>query len=157
MPRTYEPIARTTLTTSGSVTLSSIPSGYTDLVLQISAQSASTSYLGIRFNGDSGSNYSRTGLQDAGGGYSFRQSNQTIAGINGVRQGADSFGNILIYINNYSNTTTNKTFLYEGHESNSVNEIGACLWRNTAAITSIYIDGPFNPGSTFTLYGIKAA
>lgn len=157
MPKTYTPIARTTLTTSGSVTLSSIPAGYTDLVLQISAQSTVTSYLGIRFNGDSGSNYSRTGLQDPGGGASFRQSNQTIAGVNGIRQGADSFGNISIYINNYSNTTTYKTFLYEGHEFNSVNEIGVCLWRNTSAINSIFIDGPFNSGSTFTLYGIKAA
>jgi len=39
---------------------------------------------------------------------------------------------------------------------------GVALWRNTAAITQIdleYFDtaGTFDTGSTFSLYGIKAA
>jgi hypothetical protein len=61
---------------------------------------------------------------------------------------------------NYSNTTTNKSVL--GRASNPSANTTACvgLWRNTAAITSVSVYGVganFTVGSTFTLYGIKAA
>ena len=64
---------------------------------------------------------------------------------------------------NYSNTTTNKTVLARGNRASSgvVAQVG--MWGNTSAITSITIDNVdsasanFVAGSTFTLYGIKAA
>ena len=61
----------------------------------------------------------------------------------------------------YSNTSTNKSVLvrYGSASQGTMAQIG--LWRNTVAITSLEIttDGgqTFNTGSTFTLYGIKAA
>ena len=68
MPATYEPISTTTLGSAvNSVTLSSIPATYTDLVLVWKGSfSASGSGVGVRFNGDSGANYSENQLAAAG-------------------------------------------------------------------------------------------
>jgi hypothetical protein len=61
---TYTPIATQTLgSAAASVTFSSIPQGYTDLILVINyATSASTGNALLRFNSDTGSNYSETAL-----------------------------------------------------------------------------------------------
>ncbi len=73
----------------------------------------------------------------------------------------DSIVNCTEHINvmNYSNTTTYKTIL--SRSSDLYTEASVNLWRNTAAITSIIIGAQgaytFSAGSTFTLYGIKAA
>jgi hypothetical protein len=71
-------------------------------------------------------------------------------------------GNMVIQINNYSNSTTFKTPLIRTNTGPSWGTVFAIvgLWRNTAAITSITFTpdtGNFDTGSTFTLYGIKAA
>jgi hypothetical protein len=61
---TYFPIATTTLgSSSASVTLSSIPSTYTDLLLvcNLTANTAPLN-MGIRFNSDTSSLYSGTAL-----------------------------------------------------------------------------------------------
>jgi hypothetical protein len=61
---------------------------------------------------------------------------------------------------NYSNATTYKTALARTSED-GVAAAYVGLWRSTSAITSITIDkgssDNFASGSTFTLYGIKAA
>jgi hypothetical protein len=69
----------------------------------------------------------------------------------------------IMQIMNYSNATTNKTVIARqntgGSASGAAAHVG--LWRNTAAITAItiicYNGINFVSGSTFTLYGIKAA
>ena len=68
MAVTYTPITSNTLTSAtASVTFSSISGTYTDLVLVVSAQSASTNVdLAMRFNSDSGTNYSNTRLYGTG-------------------------------------------------------------------------------------------
>ena len=62
---------------------------------------------------------------------------------------------------NYSNTTTFKTMIARGGRGNTDGLAFMCnLWRNTAAITSITsltTSGNYIAGSTFHLYGIKAA
>ena len=65
-----------------------------------------------------------------------------------------------IDIMNYSNATTFKTCLVRAGAANNSTLATVGLWRNTAAITSVSItcDGAnFVIGSTFSLYGIKAA
>ena len=59
---TYTPIASHTASGSeSSITFSSIPQGYTDLVLVFLGKVDSGSGdLGLRFNADTGSNYSTT-------------------------------------------------------------------------------------------------
>lgn len=159
---TYTPIATTTLGSAQvSYTFSSIPQGYTDLVLVYSGSSASANQsLDVRLNSDTGSNYSYTVLYGSGSAaQSFRSSNSSYGRVGNFGTG---IGNIIAQFQNYSNTTTNKTWLSRSNDAGVDVIAFANLWRNTAAITSIQvgnIGGGLNiaVGSTFTLYGIKAA
>ena len=165
MPKTYEPIATQTLgSSSASVTFSSIPATYTDLVLVLQAGTATNDNLGIRFNSDTGSNYSNTALSGNGSTVvSFRASNATSI----IPQYHFVFNNnlnsnVIIQVQNYSNTTTNKTLLARSNNAGVSTDVGVGLWRNTAAITSVTLIGgsfgySFITGSTFTLYGVKSA
>lgn len=170
MPSTYEPIAQYTLTTSqASITFSSIPGTYTDLVLVSSAKSliaGATDSFGISVNGI-GSGYSRTYLQGDG---SSAQSGRQTAQIRIVSDyvmgtaGSD-YGVYTWNFMNYSNTTTNKTVLFRGSNTSNAGGFNAeaivYLVPTTSAITSLVLatmNGPnWAAGSTFALYGIKAA
>lgn len=160
MPSTYEPIATQTLgSAASSVTFSSIPSTYTDLVLVMNytVTGANDQFINIQFNGDTGSNYSNTNLfGDGSSATSNRNSNATSvrAAFYGSAQ-----SNAIVNIMNYSNTTTNKTVVSRDN-TNTFVVSRVNLWRNTSAISSMVIaPSGFNlaTGSTFTLYGIKAA
>lgn len=164
MPATYEPIATNTLTAdTASVTFSSLPSGYTDLVLVINSKGSVTNYPAIRVNGDTGTNYSRT--QVGGNGTSAgsnRDTNSSLAYINGVSGNDSSNFNYVATVNfmNYSNTTTYKTFISRSSNAGNGTDATVNMWRSTAAINSITIllnTGDYITGSTFTLYGIKSA
>lgn len=165
MALTYEPIQTTTLTsTQASVTFSSISSAYTDLVLiiQAKATSGSQNTMGLQFNSDTGTNYSRTSIQGNGtSATSTRGSNESMFYF-AYDAGADNTfaGNYIIHINNYSNSTTYKTALARSNNANTATQARIGLWRSTSAINSIKILGDsltYDVGSTFTLYGIKAA
>jgi hypothetical protein len=159
MPSTYEPIATQTLgSDAASVTFSSIPSTYTDLVLVSNYRlNTGDNFLILRFNSDTGSNYSFTNLYGEGTApASDRSSNQTSARI-AFYGSAQS--NSIVNIMNYSNTTTNKTAVSRDN-TNTYVVARANLWRNTSAITSITIltaSPNITSGSTFTLYGVKSA
>ena len=168
MAITYEPIATTTTTTaSPAITFSSISGTYTDLVLVISirANSTPTSFgTGIRFNSDTGSNYSRTLVYGSGSSAtSVRTTNQDRIFFSAGPTAANTFNIIRLNIMNYSNSTTYKTVIARNDDIADVTSATAALWRNTNAITSItitpYDDNAtgFATGCTFTLYGIKAA
>jgi hypothetical protein len=61
---------------------------------------------------------------------------------------------------NYSNTVTNKTVIARGNTTDFAVRASVGQWRSTAAITSIAVkmgSSQFAAGSSFTLYGIKAA
>lgn len=161
MPATYEPIATTTLSTSATdITFSAIPATYTDLVLVFRGNNTSAGNRAgyLQFNSDTGSNYSSTYIQgDGSSAASARASSATQA----------LFGNVLnddtttiIQIQNYSNTTTYKTFLSRANSASTVVQAFVSLWRSTSAITSIklYLNADnFASGTIATLYGIKAA
>jgi len=164
---TYTPLSTQTLSASAtSVTFTGIPQTYTDIVavLNMKATSGSTSGVGMRFNNDSASNYSFTYLNGNGStAVSARNSNQ--AGISvgptnfAITEAANTFSPSVVHIQNYANTTTNKTAISRGN--NAANGVAATvgLWRNTAAINRIdfyMFAGNFDTGSTFTLYGIGA-
>ena len=166
MATTYEPIATTTLgTATSNYTFSSIPSTYTDLVLIISSTVATvnnSSY--IQFNGNaSGNYYSITYLSGSGSTTQsgrYNDYNSPYIEWNGVPGASGNPCITIVNIMNYSNTSVNKTFLSRANNSSYGSDAIVGLWRNTAAINSIKIIQPtynFNVGSTFTLYGIKAA
>jgi hypothetical protein len=162
---TYTPIASQTLTgTASSVTFSNIPQNFTDLVLVTNADVTSAgASINIRFNLDSGSNYSYTTMYGNGSTVaSTRGSNRTSSYIAGfVAPNTALEHTTITHIQNYSNTTTNKTFLSRSNRASASNSPGAealvGLWRNTSAISTIVVapdSGSFDTGSTFNLYGI---
>lgn len=162
---TYTPIATTTLSSNqATITFNSF-SGYTDLVLIVSAKQTpalNTQY--IRFNADTGSNYSYTILTANGSSaLSTKYSNQDAwySGYYGVPP-TDSFGIEIYNFENYASTTTYKTGLSRTNRASGGVDAMVGLWRNNNAITSITygITGTsafLTSGSTFTLYGILEA
>lgn len=165
---TYEAIATQTLASTSTTTVSftSIPSTYTDLVIVIIGANQNGSRIRYRFNNDSGSNYSRTSLTGNGSSAaSYQGSNNTEADLN-VIGGSTTISSpmtIISNIQNYSNTTTNKTLITRFGSNDSAaaaTEATVNLWRSTAAINrvdAIAQGGNWIAGTTFSLYGIKAA
>jgi len=152
---TYTPLATTTLASSASsVTFSSIDQSYGDLVLVISGTTASATTPIMRFNSDSGSNYSWVRMDGDG-------SNDTSA--SGTYTGA-SFGRIgtaqsviIAQIMDYSATDKHTTILSRGNLPNDRTRAMATRWANTSAITSAEVIADattFDTGTTLSLYGI---
>lgn len=167
MAITYEPISTTTLgSAAATVTFSSIPGTYTDLVLVCNGGiTIAAGNAHLRFNSDTGSNYSFTDITGTGSAASSaRGTNQTSCILNSYGYPENDMNwNCLVHIMNYSNTTTYKTLLSRSNQADNGVSALVGLWRSTAAITSIDIisifsgSPQFSIGSTFTLYGIKAA
>jgi hypothetical protein len=155
---TYTPIATQTLSSNqSSVTFSSIPSTYTDLILVISGSTTSFLNTGIQLNSDTGTNYSWTRIYgDGSAAASSRASNTSNGYVNDIRT---SISTTIVHFQNYSNTTTYKTILSRDSGASGLVEAWVNLWRSTSAINSIYLfpGGSFAAGSMFTLYGIASA
>ena len=162
MPKTYEPIATTTLgSASATVTFSSIPGTYTDLILVWTGTLTSgTSVWGLQYNSDTAANYSWTSLRGDGSAASSARdtgSTRINCGWIGTSQTTE-----LVHIMNYSNATTNKTNISRNNSTAASTYVAANvgLWRSTSAINSVTArtdSSTFATGCIFTLYGIKAA
>jgi hypothetical protein len=173
MANTYTLIASNTLSSSAaSVTFSSIPATYTDLVLKMSARasgSGSLAGLAIKFNGSTTSIYSNTNLfAYSSSGTSDRTTNAaSIPAMDNITDGggtANTFSSNELYIPNYTASANKPTSLSSVVEKNTATNFewlvynGAGLFRDTAAISSIALTtnaGSFVSGSSFFLYGIK--
>jgi hypothetical protein len=157
---TYTPIATQTLSSAtSSLTFSSIPQGYTDLILVIAGNNSSSTYSPyIQFNGDTSTNYSITNLYGDGSTAASTRSNSTSTAYFGSL-GATQ-GNAIVQIQNYSNSTTYKTALIRINDAGFRVYASTILWRSTAAITSLTVfnesPGTFASGTTFSIYGIAA-
>jgi hypothetical protein len=119
--------------------------------------------FGLRFNSDTGTNYSNTYLVGigTGSGIGGRGVNFTYADCGYLSANSGNPNTRIVNIMNYANTTTNKTVISRASSVNGSQTTSyANIWRNTAAITSITIltlASNYSTGTTFTLYGIKAA
>jgi hypothetical protein len=155
---TYVPIA--TQTTSGSVSsvsFSSIPSTYQDLVLVANAIGSTALDLYATFNSDTGSNYSRTYIY--GNGSSAGSGRDTSTAYIGIASINTTPSPNIIQIMNYANTSTYKTTLSRVNTSGAT-DATVGLWRSTAAINAITLttsSGTIAANSSFTLYGLAAA
>jgi hypothetical protein len=161
MASTYTPIATQTLgSTTQTVTFSSIPSTYTDLVIVANGTATTAVSVLLRFNGDTASNYSVTYVDGNGtSATSYRDTNYT-GGYGGSFYNTTSPTVSTINIMNYANSTTYKTALNRTSYPAGFTIASVSLWRNTAAINSVSMTANLNgfaTGTTFTLYGIKAA
>ena len=160
---TYTPIATQSVSAQSTVSFTSIPSTYTDLILVAVAKS-STAGSGannyrVQFNGDTATNYSETYI--AGNGTtasSGRDTSSNVIYIGDVAQTSGVAGTTIIQIMNYSNATTYKSVLGRGNVAGTETSAAVGLWRSTAAINRVDI---FMTSATvtgdFTLYGIAAA
>ena len=172
---TYNFIATQTVSGSSTatITFSNIPQNYTDLVLVSNARSSRSGFVSstlvAAFNGDTSSaRYSQTLLY--GTGSSASSARTTSGNYTGIivdyvpaASSADgSLGTAVTQIMNYSSNNMYKTWLTKSGDGNDHN-MGASveLWQSNNPITSIAISeilgNYITSGSTFTLYGIKAA
>ena len=160
MAATYEPIASTTLgSAASSITFSSIPADYTDLVIVVTGANSEGSELGIQLNGDSSTNYSWTWIQGTGSAAnSGRASNAPRARIGSFTTGGPHYAHATVM--SYANANVYKTVLSSmDRVGNSVARIVG-LWRNTSAVNEVKVIveyGSLQTGTTASLYGIKAA
>jgi hypothetical protein len=172
MANTYTLIEGKTLTTTAaSVTFTSIPQTYTDLLIKFSARSTSTAgadiyaNLRVQFNSDTGNNYNGillfANLGNPGSGSYTSQSGNLFSYANGNVTTASTFSNMEIYIPNYTGSnkkTSSVDGVVENNASNGFVEMAAEIWTGTSAITTIdlvSIYGSHTANSTFYLYGIK--
>jgi hypothetical protein len=171
---TYVALKSTTLgSDTKTVSITSIPQGYTDLVLIANCRSSRADYDDAMYlqvgNGsiDTGSNYSKTFMSGANGSAgSGRNSNLTYidSRLSAASATNTPFSPNIFQFQNYSNITTYKTTLFRWNEPPSGGTdygIAAAvgLWRSTAAIDTITFTcavANFTAGSTFTLYGVAA-
>ncbi len=149
---TYIPLANITLGSSASsVTFSSIPGTYRDLVLVVNHTKSTLTGLYIRYNGDAGANYS--GVYMVGGGSYLTSGLSTEPGY------ADTLSTQVLQVMDYSATDKHKTSLLRSDHAAGQTVAWALRWANTSAITSLAFvtaSGTFQTGSTFALYGIAS-
>lgn len=162
MASTYTPIATTTLgSAAASITFNSLGS-YTDIRVVVVGTTASNGQdFSIRFNGDSGSNYSWTILQGNGSSaISARGSNTTYGFLIGSSSNTTPTM-ATADIQSYAGSPYKTVISRGGDVGNGYVQAVVSTWRNTAAITSITIlsagGANLSTGTTATIYGIKAA
>jgi hypothetical protein len=161
---TYDLIASNVLGSSAaSVTFSSIPATYRDLILVIDASSADPTAMQTRFNSDSGANYGYVRATVDGAG-----SITSAAAFGATSLVNPSFSPIyenatvhIIQVMDYSATDKHKTVLsrYNYGTGGVYNGVAmtADRWANTAAINTISVgvnSSNFASGSSFYLFGI---
>jgi hypothetical protein len=168
----YESIATATGTgSSGTITFSSISSGYTHLQLRMLTRDAFATtgidYVKLRFNSDTGTNYARHQLKGDGATATatgaITLDNILLYGHPLGSNTANVMGTYVVDILDYASTAKYKTVRsLSGCDLNATGQIliTSGLWLNTNAVSTITIDAGgtfFTTSSTFALYGIKAA
>lgn len=167
---TYKLIASSTVGAGGasSITFSSIPQTYTDLVIKYSLRSSrggsSTYGFAVSFNSSSANTSGRllTGNGSSAASVSFSGlmslGNEVLSTVT-----ANTFGNGELYIPNYAGSNNKSASVDNVTENNGTTafaELIANLWANSAAITSITLDGygaNFVQYSSAYLYGVSNA
>ena len=163
-PASFESIATVTVGSGGSasITFSSIPATYTHL--QIRSANRGGSSGNVRFNGDTGNNYTRHYLEGNGtSGVSGSGTSQPYIDIFGNTTTASIVAINIIDIFDYANTNKYKTVRnLSGIDENGSGYVGiqGGLWMSNSAISSITLTsagGNFAQYSSVALYGIKGA
>lgn len=166
MPATYTPLATTTLgSATSTISFTGLSSSYTDLRIVIFCiDTSSYSNLQMRFNSDTGTNYSTTYLNGNGGipGTSTYTSRGWIDAINWTAGVSLTPAMIIIDVMSYNAAVHKNALLQQAMDRNgaSASAISIGRWMNTAAITRIDFTlsgGNFGANTQATLYGIVRA
>ena len=170
MANTFVLISSSTLGSStSSVTFSSIPSTYTDLVLKwssrdgrsnvensiyLSFNATTTGYSDIWMRGNGSAVFTSS---DTGNAYVYIP-----FGSDGSTATASTYSLGEVYLPNYTAAKAKPVFISNGEETNAATAyiaVTAGMWNNTAAVSSITMtsasSNSFLSGSSFYLYGIK--
>jgi hypothetical protein len=167
---TYTKIASNTVGSGGvaSVTFSSIPATYTDLVIKVSGRSARAGQqadnLFMTLNGTT-TNFTTMSLSGNGASASSTSNPTRYASfaVDAATSTASTFSSHEIYIPNYTSSSYKSYSVDSVSETNATgaqSDLFAGLWSNTAAITTILLQPEVSTWvqySTFTLYGISNA
>jgi hypothetical protein len=150
---TYIALATTTLgSAASSVTFTSIPGTYKDLILVFDGTPTSTADTILYFNSDTtNGNYST--VEMVGDGSSTSSSTFLSTGAVYTSQRANFIFNIM----DYSATDKHKTSLIRNNAPANNVRARAYRWANTSAVTSVSFrtqSSTFAAGSTFSLYGV---
>ena len=156
---TYTPLATVTLGgTASSVTFSSIPATYRDLIVVYNFLGSTSAFTNFIVNSDSTANKGRVSM--IGGLTPFSASSSTDGDFyTGVLNTTNRTSGV-VQLMDYSATDKHKTFLARWGEFQSSDQFVnayAYRWPSTSAITSINFrtsSGNFAIGATFNLYGI---
>lgn len=167
---TWKTIQSVTVGSGGQASLefTNIPATYTDLAVLISPRNETTSgQMTMVFNNSTTSDYNRSKVfGESGGEYAGSSTGQTVFNYIDLplsSYGANSFGNVFVYIPNYAGSLR-KSFSVDSVETNG--NVTTCyvefhggIRTNTDAITNVKFainDGnDFNQHTTAVLYGIK--
>ncbi len=152
----------------GSINFSSIPSTYTDLVLNFSTRSNSTDGADafdtvIRFN-NATTNLNFLSIRGDGSGVNANAlTDRMLRTTDPSNYTASTFSNVSIYLPNYSNSSYNKSFsvdsVIENNATGSAQILIAGLWSQTTAINQLTLVpvGNFVQYSSAYLYGIVSS
>jgi hypothetical protein len=147
---------------AASITFTSIPQTFTDLYLVFSVRpDSATTDTQISFNGNT-ANFSRRHVFGNGSSAGSSNASDRYIGSNpNSSYTANTFGNHLMYIPNYTASLAKSYFadsVAENNATTSVQVILAGLWNDTSAITSLSLSvfgsGNFVQYSSASLYGI---
>ena len=172
----FQSIATTTVGSggTGTITFSSIPSSYKHLQLRSISRTNrgtfSSDTILVRFNSDTGSNYSYHLLYAQGSSvFAFAGTSATSmqAPTATTTASANPYAGGVLDVLDYGSTVKNKTLRVLGGFDNNTGTSGSegyvtfasGLWMNTAAVNTITLTPQngtlFSEYSSFALYGIK--
>jgi len=163
----YESIATVSVGSGGqaNVEFTSIPATFTHLQIRGIGRTTSGTNVDfrIRMNSDTGSNYARHSLRGDGANANAEgNASQVYMWLDRAIPGAtDIFGDVVIDILDYANTSKYKTMRGLGgadRNGSGIIALSSGLWMNTSAVTSLTITletGNFAQYSSIALYGIK--
>lgn len=164
MPSTMTLIAASTVGSGGAstITFSSIPQTYTDLVIVASGRltsSANSDWI-LKFNGSSTGYTQRYMIGTGSSVVSGTQTYGQIGIMGGTATTAGAFNTNYTYIPNYTSSKY-KTFTsddaYETNGTAKYSSFWLNLWANTAAVTSIELSSFYTIAqhTTAYLYGVS--
>jgi hypothetical protein len=157
---TYTPLATVTLASATStVTLSNIPASYRDLILVVEGATATSGRPVMRFNADTGSNY--TSVMMAGGSSTYSATTSTTYIDPIPDYSVTGKFSAIWQVMDYSATNKHKTVLVRlNQHAGNVVHATAGRWANTNAVTTLAVltnnGANYSSGTTFSLYGVIA-
>ena len=166
MANTYTFIGKSVLSSSTNViSLTSIPSTYTDLMLMISCRSTggeNTVTIGFNSAGQSANMYYKAQYAVGAGTAPVATVDWLAIGTANDTQTANNFSVVRCYIQNYASSSEYKTMSAIGGNQSTdgsrYTSMSTASWENAATISSIQLGNPasqFAVGSAIYLYGIS--